>query len=47
LLQQAIHLKADDKASLYLLALTYGKLGKKDDAMHVYQRLAALDKEYA
>ena len=46
-LQQAIRLKVDDRESLYVLGFTYVKLGKKEDAMQIYGKLAALDKEYA
>lgn len=45
--QQAIRLQPGDKESLYVLALTNVKLSKKEEAMQVYGKLAALDKEYA
>ena len=46
-LQQSLRMQPEDQASMYILALAYANLGRKNEAMQLYNRLALLDKDYA
>ncbi len=46
-LQQSLRMKPDDQAAMYFLALAYAKLGRKNEAMQIYNRLALLNRDFA
>jgi Putative Zn-dependent protease, contains TPR repeats len=45
--QQALRLKPDDETVIYSMGLTYARMGQKENAMQVYNKLSTLDKKLA
>ena len=45
--QQVLRTNPEDQATMYFLALAYIKLGRKNEAMQLYNKLVLLDKDFA
>jgi len=46
-LQQVLRTNPEDQPAMYFLALAYAKLGRKNEAMQLYNKLVLLDRDFA